>query len=259
MSISAEIQRVMLAVSLVLLLGGFGNAISGFDNFVDRCGETVDIENSGDQVDSQMGVYYENDLDCTVTLTTSFGRQILLEVTSMIIKGDPSDCRTTDYLEVFDGPAKVTSVGLFCGNDASIYDSITSTANSITVQFKTNVTVTGTGFYFVYTSFSMGPCTEDEFKCNNGHCIDKSLTDNLLDNCGDFSDFGGGEIFDTAMNLFKLGIGVLIAIIVGVIVAVVLCCVCVGCLCYHCCCKNRQQQTQYQQAPMAMQQQPTQI
>ncbi len=219
-------------------------------------------------MDSQTGFFYDNDLDCTVTLTTSFGRKIFIDFTTLNIEGDPMDCKKTDYLEVFDGPTKLSSLGVICGTDTYSVDPITSTTSSITIQFKTNSNVTDSGFYMTYNSFSESsimPCMDDEFECGNGRCIDKSLTGDLYDNCGDSSDFAGGDVFNTAMGLLKWGIGVLIAIIVGIIVAIVLCCVCVGCLCYHCCCKNRQQ-TQYtgvtqttgppaynQQPPMAMQ------
>ncbi|XP_033625945.1 uncharacterized protein LOC117289095 [Asterias rubens] len=39
-------------------------------------------------------------------------------------------------------------------------------------------------------------------------------------------------------GLLQWGIGVMVAIILGIVVGAILICVCCGCMCYHCCCKS---------------------
>ncbi|XP_038068749.1 protein shisa-5-like [Patiria miniata] len=62
--------------------------------------------------------------------------------------------------------------------------------------------------------------TDDPFNFNN--------FDSLADN-----------IEETYSNALKLGVGIIVAIVIGIIAVVVLVIVLCACCCYHCCCKSR--------------------
>ncbi len=66
--------------------------------------------------------------------------------------------------------------------------------------------------------------------------------DDYLDNVDNYIHDVDNTIHDTLYpnqsGLMQWGMGVFIAIIVGIIVSVILVCVCCGCMCYHCCCKT---------------------
>ena len=40
----------------------------------------------------------------------------------------------------------------------------------------------------IHLFFVLGPCTDDEFKCDNGRCISDDVAFDFNDNCGDGSD-----------------------------------------------------------------------
>ncbi|XP_071785693.1 uncharacterized protein [Asterias amurensis] len=63
------------------------------------------------------------------------------------------------------------------------------------------------------------------------------FSDVLNDNIDDVENTIHDALYPNENPLMQWGVGVFIAIIVGMVVGVVLICTCCCCCCYHCCCK----------------------
>ena len=72
-----------------------------------------------------------------------------------------SKCRY-DYVAVYDGPLinKTDLLGRYCGNQTSMPPILKSVSNQMTVQFRTDRTVSGAGFKAV-SRFTYGPLQVD--------------------------------------------------------------------------------------------------
>ncbi|XP_038067679.1 low-density lipoprotein receptor-related protein 12-like isoform X2 [Patiria miniata] len=269
-----QIQRI-IAVGFLTVLIGAGNAAHTV--YMDeKCGETIQAGRSGGVVTSLRGTYYENDYNCTITITADIGRQILLTFDRVDIEGTPSGDSGCDgdYLEVYNGTSTILSpVQVICGTSAN---DIVSFSNSVTLRFKTDpadlLFSTERGFFLSYTSFTtisnFTSCDSGEFKCDNNRCIGATFKNNMYDNCGDNSDEGVFVLTDldpilTTDSVVFLNVG-MIALVAGCIGGAVVMCIGVCCICYFCCKTSRpHQQTSYQvvaqtprqqqQPPMAMQ------
>ncbi|XP_071794802.1 uncharacterized protein [Asterias amurensis] len=219
--------------------------------FTRRCGQTIDISTDhSEQLDSQISLSYDPYVDCTVTIETSLLNKVLVTFERVDIEW--SSACDADYLEIYDGPnLLVNKLATICGS--STQSAIASTVNSITLTFRTDSIFEDRGFYIIVTSFSTGFCSFDEFRCDNGRCIDESLKDNLRDNCGDSSDESLDDLVD---GIIGWSIGIIVGVIVGCLVGGILICVCCGCLCYHLCCKSKPTTTTTVVVPTGHQQQP---
>ncbi|XP_072181287.1 extracellular serine proteinase-like [Diadema setosum] len=92
---------------------------------------------------------YENNYDCSSTITTTPGTKITISFLSMDLERH-TECEY-DYVEIHDGDSTAaTSLGKVCGD--VIPEPITSTGNAMTVHFHTDSSVTRTGFRASYTA-----------------------------------------------------------------------------------------------------------
>ena len=135
-------------------------------NFEDHCNGTLDIGDSGDLFYSGTKYFsfafpanYGSNLNCTVTLTTTPGRKILITWEKFNVE-QRNDLSCADTLTIYDGNM-TTGTPLNsdkCGNFTSSllndrYPTQTSSGNSITFRLQTD----GTGdndFFFVFTSYT---------------------------------------------------------------------------------------------------------
>ncbi|XP_059141935.1 uncharacterized protein LOC131929650 [Physella acuta] len=119
--------------------------------------------------------------------------------------GDRLDIIDSDKVTVLSGKDGI------CGDFTGSFD---STHN--TVYFRvtsSNVTLNGRA-RVLFSAFNSDTCdTEKEFCCDNGRCVDESMTCDGYDDCGDDSDEDDGCMFST---------GVIAGIAVGSCVAMML-------------------------------------
>ncbi|XP_022084129.1 CUB and sushi domain-containing protein 3-like [Acanthaster planci] len=238
------------------------------------CSQTISVGRE-ELLPSQASYLYPNELDCTTTLETDNGKRLLLRVYLLEI----GDC-SADYVDVYDGPSETShKLAVLCGSRQ--VDDIVSSGRAVTLRFKTDSSVEYRGFVISFTSFrEQGPCSSDEFRCDNHRCIDDSLAFNLFDNCGDNSDEkrsvydeeeddysvgsdgsvdGGGGV-DGVGNYLTLSVAGIVAIVIGCLVGVVLIIFCCVFICYLACRSNRQ--THHRTtviAPPAYNQQPAMV
>ncbi|XP_066304568.1 enteropeptidase-like [Branchiostoma lanceolatum] len=97
---------------------------------------------------------YGNNQDCRWTITVTEGKFVHLEFTQFDIEED-SSC-DYDYVVIYDGP-DVTGTQLFVGCGASIPGAITASANTMTVRFISDSSVTETGFSATYSAVDERP------------------------------------------------------------------------------------------------------
>ncbi|XP_072051829.1 uncharacterized protein [Amphiura filiformis] len=223
-----------------------------FDNLCNPATETaIGIETVIESGTSTWATFYGENMNCEVTLSTIPGRKILLTWLSYDVEETTGSC--DDTLKIYDGASTSGTKRNTknCGyhplsTEGSRYETITSTSDKITLLLNSDSNDGFSDFKFIATSFSTAAtCASDEFRCDNGRCISETLTYDTYsdweDNCGDGSDNDlWGDLADTVGGILALGLGIMIAVIVGSIVGGILICVCCGCLCYHLCCKKQQ-------------------
>ncbi|XP_077868365.1 uncharacterized protein LOC144358575 [Saccoglossus kowalevskii] len=209
-----------------------------------ECGNTIyDTSDTSGTLDSQIGFFYDDFRSCITTIQVNTGRQVVVTFDYFEIEEFGITC--PDYLHIFDGGSvhspRLSPLTGLCGTETP--GTFSSTENQLTLQFVTDGDTSKRGFYIVYTSFTEGGACDgtDDFMCHNGRCVDSSLQDDGKDNCGDNSD--ETTTVEEAMNVFQtivaLGIGVIIAIVAGIVLLCVACC-----LGFYCCfCRNNKTQT----------------
>ena len=136
------------------------SAAQYFENF---CGKTLNIGDGGDTMESGTGwlnYNYNPNLDCTVTLSTTANRKILLTWNSFNVESlNDTFGSCVDRLRIYDGVNKnlgsMLNVNKQCGFFKD-YPETVSTGNTLTLHLTTNATGPNNEFYFVYTSFKKG-------------------------------------------------------------------------------------------------------
>ncbi|XP_070574869.1 low-density lipoprotein receptor-related protein 12-like [Ptychodera flava] len=210
------------------------------DYMASRCGQIIyETRDAAGSIDSQRGFYYTNFESCIIMIQVNYGRRILLTFEYLEIEKFGIMC--PDYLHIYDGDTVLDTrlspeVG-FCGDVTP--DTITSSGNQVTLKFVTDADTVKRGFFIVYTSFTEGGLCDgvDDFRCKNGRCIASRLENDWTDNCGDNSDEyeTTAKALDFFGKIMALGVGIIIAITIGVVLLCVVCCI--GCYC--CFCKKR--------------------
>lgn len=168
--------------------------------------------------------HYPHNLRCLFTAQAQNTEYIMLYFKAFSVGDDKCE---EDWLELHDG--NLISSPYVCGiNDIdgklcgqfpsrlrSVY--ITST-HYLTLFFESGNEETFTGFEMVITRFRYAQCRSDEFGCENGRCIDKSITCNKHNPCGDKSDCGDGSCKKSGCiykSLFYIALGFVIVLAVG--------------------------------------------
>ncbi|KAH3884274.1 low-density lipoprotein receptor-related protein 3-like [Dreissena polymorpha] len=133
---------------------------------------------------------YNNNMNCSVSLTTSSSKQLMYYFRSFDVEN--SDSCQYDFLEMHDGtslraPYANGFYGKQCGSyvDPFVY---TTSNSALTLWFKSDNSNTGKGFDMIITSYHTGICDPDEYSCSNGRCVENYLTCNGYNPCGDHSD-----------------------------------------------------------------------
>ncbi|WAR03060.1 TLL1-like protein, partial [Mya arenaria] len=100
---------------------------------------------------------YDENMDCTVKITTSYSNQLMLYFRSIDIEGTGYGSCKYDYLGIYDGSSTSSSyVSGFYGKQCGSYitSSVeTSTGNTVTLRFKSDGSMQGKGFDMVITSY----------------------------------------------------------------------------------------------------------
>ncbi|CAB3235739.1 unnamed protein product [Arctia plantaginis] len=96
---------------------------------------------------------YPRNKDCVYIIKAVPGKAIQLRFQDFDIEDNTNyNCRY-DYVEVRDGPdVNSTLLGRFCGGSEHIPPVQTSTHNFMYIRFKSDMTISGTGFYANYTT-----------------------------------------------------------------------------------------------------------
>ncbi|XP_070574866.1 uncharacterized protein [Ptychodera flava] len=241
-------------LSLWCLLGVLGSSRASSDTYYmanwDHCLDKIDASVQGGRVKSQIHHNYAKEIDCVMTIDAIEGQQIYIQFEQFDIP-DVSDGVCRDALYVYDGSTirsnnSLVPEGGLCGS--SLPDDIKSTSNSVTLRFKTNGKVWGTGYDFVFVAFMKSWVTHTcprrgDFRCKNAMCIDPKLQCDGNNNCGDSTDESNNMYeancplpwTDIIGNILRLGN----AAIVGLLAALVVLVVSMICLIACCCRKTR--------------------
>ena len=88
--------------------------------------------------------YYDDNMDCHITLRFAQGQRISLQFLAFEI--EPNSACSYDYLNIYDGPTSSSSLigSKLCGE--TIPDSVESTGNTMHIHFHTDFSVTRSGF-----------------------------------------------------------------------------------------------------------------
>ena len=133
--------------------------------FEDLCNVNLSISEGGGDIESGNGYLqrkYSTNLDCSVTLTTSVGRHVLITWEHFDVD-ERSDGTCKDTLTIYDGLSASGTIlnNKTCGryrskNLDSRYPSAVSTGNAITVRLVTDwkAVKNKDEFKFIYTTFS---------------------------------------------------------------------------------------------------------
>ncbi|CAH1989272.1 unnamed protein product [Acanthoscelides obtectus] len=96
---------------------------------------------------------YPNNIDCSWTINTKPGQQILLSVEDFEVESYP-DCKY-DYLEIRNGGTSASPlIGVYCGKD--IPKEIPSHINQVYLHFKSDLSRDGRGFSITWSSTATG-------------------------------------------------------------------------------------------------------
>ncbi|XP_002738292.1 uncharacterized protein LOC100371835 [Saccoglossus kowalevskii] len=205
-----------------------------------ECGEVISLTASDPDgvLYTSASLYYEDNMNCNVTITAPEGQKILLIFVSFEVDtGSTSTCSDADALSIWDGSLDsgswLSPTDGLCGDLLNVpsYGYATST-NETVLYWTTDNSDNSYGFIINFNLYTSTPCdATTEFACSNDRCIPSELKNNLRDNCGDLSD--EPEVLSFFGKFLAMGLG----IVIGIIVAIVIVCICcvVGCIC--CCVK----------------------
>ncbi|XP_078667889.1 procollagen C-endopeptidase enhancer 1-like [Branchiostoma floridae x Branchiostoma belcheri] len=121
---------------------------------------------------------------CTYLITVDEGKRIIIVFNALDIE-EQNGC-VYDYLQVRDGgETTATSVAKVCGD--TLPGPITSTGNSVLINFRSDTSVGGEGFDLEWSV----ECLPDLFSCDYAAtCIDQSRKCDLVQDCNDWADEG---------------------------------------------------------------------
>ncbi|XP_066304565.1 plasminogen-like isoform X2 [Branchiostoma lanceolatum] len=143
-----------------------------------RCGPQDSVGGeSGTIVSVNHPSRYRNHADCAWKITVGEGKTVSITFDAFDIEDEPS-CGY-DYVEIFDGmDSNAESMGRFCGS--TLPASMTSTGNSLLVVFRSDSSVTASGFKISYQAVMIIPPTDaipTDTTPTAENCFDGNLED----------------------------------------------------------------------------------
>ncbi|XP_035694375.1 MAM and LDL-receptor class A domain-containing protein 2-like [Branchiostoma floridae] len=125
---------------------------------------------------------YPNNARCSWLITVSSGKFVTIRFTAFTLEGCPYDSLT-----VHDGRnATAPVLATFCGSSSR---TITTTGNNAFLIFKSDGSVTRSGFFATFTAEDPPrTCSPDEFTCWDGDCVNMTLICDGTEDCADGSD-----------------------------------------------------------------------
>ncbi|KAK3589332.1 hypothetical protein CHS0354_026990 [Potamilus streckersoni] len=190
------------------------------------CGKEISLDDENIYtgiVRFRFSTFLESNKNCCFILSSTISANHISFYFSSLKIGPSCD---NGYLVAQDGKflasAKIRGFpDRLCGDDVSVVaaDRYYSWGSNVRFQFiGTEKTQLNAGFEIVFTSFDDGPCTNDHYRCDNGHCIMSDLRCSGLDPCGDGSDckpegLSGGHIAGIAIGCF-IGLLMIIFLII---------------------------------------------
>ncbi|XP_041375862.1 neuropilin and tolloid-like protein 1 [Gigantopelta aegis] len=176
----------------------------------DRCGQI--LEKTVGILKTTRSRHYRSNMDCSVVLRAPLNHMMLVRIIKIDIDKDFFSC--SDWMQVLDGTwGKLDLTGRKCG-EREPRTSYASSGRDITVKFHSDRSNNDDGFKLLFNSFHMEPCTESEFKCDNGRCISDSLKCSYRDHCGDASNICFDETTWIVIGCIALVIIIIIILIV---------------------------------------------
>nr|XP_022344517.1 low-density lipoprotein receptor-related protein 12-like [Crassostrea virginica] len=229
-------------LTVAVVIGNFGCSVTKSDGTVyveNYCDKKIKIKEAQSIALSE-DVFYPSGWRCQTTLEAPHNHVIWFNFHYFDV-GRPSVIYCTDVLRIYDGestqsPELSPSKGL-CGR--FIPRPLATTSNLATFKFKSMVVTTSTGFKLTATvqrNAENNICSNEEFRCLDGFCIDKKLKCNQEINCRDNSDESAlnagceGLLAKwTDMNNFAR-VGIIVGIFIGISFIIFL----VMSLCFFC-------------------------
>ncbi|XP_060552704.1 uncharacterized protein LOC132713982 [Ruditapes philippinarum] len=207
---------------------------------------------------------YNNEVNCQIKFKSKKSDwKIMLRMLEMDIPDRQKNGICNDALYVSDSDkmyhTMIEAGGNFglCGNQ--LPSTIYSSGQYLTVHFRTDKYKpptrfddggrNGRGFKFIITSYSedydkVQSCGS-AFQCDNHKCIEKDLTCDRVDHCGDYSDEAAegpaecGVSHETILTKFlSLGVAASVGIIVGGLIVCIFCTISLVCCCRQSVCKK---------------------
>ena len=157
--------------------------------------------------------------NCEVTFKTYSEGNLMVFFDKLNVSGSSA----FTWLELHDGNTRrFTVIGAekFYGSKAPA-DVYTTTGQYLTLYFRDDLSRIPSHFSLYVTSFHTGACTSDEYKCDNGRCIDDSLQCFGNNPCGDYSNCKYGNSLSDG-EIAGICVGGVLAVII-VIVSVSFC------------------------------------
>lgn len=187
----------------------------------DLCGSSIDV-GLYDQVRLKLmhsSSSYHN-RPCQLQLST-FGsnKRLMVYFKSMNIHDTSVYC-SNNYLEMHDGSSTSSSCLGSCKRCGYSSPSgvFTTTGNNLLLNYDASSSYSLDDFDMVITSYHRGICYSYEYSCNNGRCIDNSLTCNSYNPCGDYSDC---DVVLTVGGIAGVVIGCAVFVTVVIIVIII--------------------------------------
>ncbi|XP_033755012.1 neuropilin and tolloid-like protein 2 [Pecten maximus] len=132
-----------------------------------------------------------------------------------VVRKMSSNC---NYVTVaaYDGENRNRKIQDMCGLSEYYLPkrTFTSSRNAMVFNLATSSVSSSCTYDIIVTSYTTGSCSFG-FRCDNGRCIDSSLSCNGYNNCGDNSD----EVL--CSSTIVLGAGIIVAIVLGGLFVVV--------------------------------------
>eukprot|EP00493_Phyllostaurus_siculus_P022102 UN22433 len=98
---------------------------------------------------------YRDQESCTTTITVPEGKQIRVDFTAFHLEGNGLGCRA-DYLEITDGSISKK----YCGNNSKKPIPFVSRTNRLTFRFKTDSSITYSGYHATYNTVEAPGCNQ---------------------------------------------------------------------------------------------------
>ncbi|XP_048764781.2 uncharacterized protein LOC125672624 isoform X2 [Ostrea edulis] len=154
------------------------------------CGKTLHIQGPWMRMKLTRRENYLNNFNCKATIispemTPSGNPSRLMVVVDKLETKCPGD-----RLSLANGNTSIPLQGLasyLCGEHKPKH-AIYTVSSILVVSFQSDASKNDDGFELYITRFHSGICEENEFRCNRGPCIAKSLHCDDHDQCGDDSD-----------------------------------------------------------------------